>query len=95
MYVDSFKLFWADLGSLSSYKLISAHASVAKFYSDWLAYERCWSFEHRFNLTSRMLSETIGKWVLLMWKVGTLQRAVITENITKLKTRIPMWLTVA
>ena len=25
-----------------------------------------WSFEHQFNLTSRMLSETIDKWVLLM-----------------------------
>ena len=41
-----------------------------------------WSFEHQFNST---LSETIGKWVLLMWGVGTLWGAVITDKITKLK----------
>ena len=25
-----------------------------------------WSFEHQFNSSSRTLSETLGKWVLLM-----------------------------
>ena len=29
-----------------------------------------WSFKHQFNPTSRTLSETIGKWVLLMWERG-------------------------
>ena len=33
------------------------------------------SFEYQFNLTSRTLSETVGKWVLLMWRVRTLWEA--------------------
>ena len=54
-----------------------------------------WSFEHQFDSSLRTLSETIGKWVLLMWGVGTLWGAVITDKTTKLKILIPMWPTVA
>ena len=54
-----------------------------------------WSFEHQFNSSSRTLSETLGQWVLLMWGVGTLWGAVITDKTTKLKSCIPMWPTVA
>ena len=53
-----------------------------------------WSFEHQLNSSSRTLSETIGKWIFLMWGVGTLSGAVITDNTTKLKISIPMWPTV-
>ena len=44
-----------------------------------------WSFEHPLNSSSRVLDETIGKWILLMWGVGKLSGAVITDKITKLK----------
>ena len=54
-----------------------------------------WSFEHQFNSTSRTLSKTIGKWVLLMWGVRTLRGAVITNKATKLKFRLPVWPTFA
>ena len=50
-----------------------------------------WSFEHQFNSSSRTLSETIGKWILLMGGVGTLSGAIITDKTTKLKMHILMW----
>ena len=50
-----------------------------------------WSFEHQFNQSSRTLSETIGKLILLMGRVGTLLGAVITNKTTELKIRISMW----
>ena len=54
-----------------------------------------WSIEHQFNSSLHTLSETLGKWVLLMWGVGRLWGTVITDKTTKLKSRIPMWPTVA
>ena len=39
-----------------------------------------WSFEHQFNSSSRTLSETIGKLVLLKWAVGILSGAVIPDK---------------
>ena len=50
------------------------------------------SFEHQFNSILRTLNETIGEWVLLMWGVGTLWRAIVTDKTTKLKIHIPMLL---
>ena len=50
-----------------------------------------WSFEHQFNSSSRTLSETIGRWILLMSGVGTLWGAVITDKAKKMKIRILMW----
>ena len=50
------------------------------------------SFEHQFNSSSRTLNETISKWVLLMWGVETLWGAIIIDKTTKLKIRMPMWL---
>ena len=47
-------------------------------------------FQHQFNSSSLPLIETIGKWVLLMWRMGTLWGAVITNKTTKLKIRIPI-----
>ena len=64
------------------------HAEGPPFFLDW-------SFEHQFNSTSRTLSETIGKWVLLKWGVRTLWGAVIRDKTTKSKIRIPMWSSVA
>ena len=40
---------------------------------------------------SRTLSETIDKWVLLMWGVRTIWGAIIADETTKLKICIPMW----
>ena len=52
-----------------------------------------WSFEHQFNSSSRTLSETIGKWVLLRWKVRILREAIITDKTANLK--ILIWPTFA
>ena len=38
-----------------------------------------YSFKHQFNSSSRTLSETIGKYVLLMWRVRRLWGAIITD----------------
>ena len=54
-----------------------------------------WSFEHQFSSSSRILSETVGKWVLLMWGVRTLWGAIIIDKTTKLKIWILMWPTFA
>ena len=48
-----------------------------------------WSFEHQFNLSSRMLNETIGKGVETLWG------AVITDKTTELEICIPIWPTFA
>ena len=52
-----------------------------------------WSFEHQFNSSSRTLSETIGKLVLLRWKVRILWEAIITDKTANLK--ILIWPTFA
>ena len=98
---------------MSSFKLISAHASLAKFYLDWTPCGRriplikngssvkdlrgSWGFTPKqgdlsFTLTSLLSisrshtsNETIGKWVWLMWGVGTLSGAVITVKLQNWK----------
>ena len=42
-----------------------------------------------------MLSETIGKWVLLMRGLETQWGTVTTDKTTELEIHIPMWPTVA
>ena len=55
-----------------------SHAGGPLFFLDW-------SFEHQLNSRSHTSSETIGKWVLLMWGVGTLSGAVITVKLQNWK----------
>ena len=43
------------------------------------------------NSSSCTLSETIGKWVLLMWAVRILWGGIITDKTPKMKICIPLW----
>ena len=52
LYLTNLNDFLGQLG-------FDPHDEVPPFFLDW-------SFEHQFNLSSRTLGETIGKWVLLM-----------------------------
>ena len=62
--------------------------SKAPFFFGWL-------FEYQLNSNSCTLSETIGKWALLMWGVRTLWETIITDKTTKLKIYMPTWPSVA
>ena len=59
LYEERDKLSLINLKALREEVGFHPHAGGPPFFLDW-------SFEHQFNSTSRMLSETIGKWFLLM-----------------------------